>query len=108
VIYLFGDYGDLAQLSVGPEQGPVWTEIIVPTRTAVERGKLEMIRSLNVMQKGGGAEQQIALPERLPVPCVITALFTPVLGLPDIRRETLLVLSRSIACVWLTDRFGLR
>jgi hypothetical protein len=42
------------------------------------------------------------------VPCVITALFTPVLGLPDISRETLLVLSRSIACVWLTDRFGLR
>jgi hypothetical protein len=39
--------------------------------------------------------------------CVITALFTPVLGLPDISRETLLVLSGSIACVWLTDRFGL-
>jgi hypothetical protein len=66
-----------------------------------------MIRSLNVMQKGGGAEQQIALPEKLLIPCVITALFTPVLGLPDLSRETLLVLSRSIACVWLTDRFGL-
>ncbi len=47
-------------------------------------------------------------PEKLLVPCVITALLTPVLGRSDISRETLLMLSRSIACVWLTDRFGFR
>ena len=60
------------------------------------------------MQEGGAAEQQAALPEKLLVLCVIMVLLTPVLGLPEIGRETLLVLSRSIACVWLTDRFGLR